>query len=162
MKLSQNLFGTAIDNPFVVASGKWSWEAKDWRAAEKAGAGAITTKSFWPRIHEGNPEPTVVQTEAWTLNAVGLPDHGPEHSGAQIKDYLATGKTPLFVSIVGLTPEDIAENVRRIAPLKPAAFEVNLSSPTFLKLRGSFFDENAAEEMVAAACGEAKDRKSVV
>jgi dihydroorotate dehydrogenase (NAD+) catalytic subunit len=162
MKLSQTLFGIDFPNPVIVSGGKWAWTAEDWRAAAKAGAGAVTTKSFWAHEHTGNPEPVVASGDEWTLNAVGLPDFGPEHSGGEMKDYLADPPVPLIVNIVGMTADEYAENARRLRELKPAAVEVNLSSPTFLKLRGTFFDVEEAIRIVPAVKKEAGDIPVVV
>jgi len=51
-------------------------------------AGAVTTKSLWPHEHKGNPNPTIVSTEHWMLNAVGVPDAGPAKAREEIGDYM--------------------------------------------------------------------------
>ncbi len=150
MRLNQNFVGLPFAHPIVVASGKWVWTAEQCKQAMKAGAAAVTTKSFWGHEHRGNPEPTVLQTRHWTLNAVGLPDLGPAHSQGELQQLLPNPEVPLIVSILGLTREEYAGNAARIAPLKPSAFEVNLSSPTFLKLKGAFFDADEAVSIIPA------------
>jgi dihydroorotate dehydrogenase (NAD+) catalytic subunit len=97
----------------------------------------------------------VVARDNWTLNAVGLPDNGPEHSEGELKKFLPNPPVPLIVSILGMDAEEYAANARRILPLKPSAFEVNLSSPTFLKLKGTFFDSEEAMRILPAVKKEA-------
>ncbi len=157
MNLKNTILGLKFSNPIMIASGKWAWNVQDWEALVEAGAGGITTKSFWNHEHKGNPEPTVVQTDEWTLNAVGLPDHGPEHSEGELKKFLPAKDVPLIVSILGMDEKEYADNARRIAPLKPSAFEINISSPTFLKLKGTAFDAEEAVKIVPAVKKEAGD-----
>lgn len=155
MQLSRTVLGLNFPHPVILASGKWAWTAAQWKEAVAAGAGGITTKSFWNHEHTGNPDPVVVARDAWTLNAVGLPDNGPEHSEGELKQFLPDPSVPLIVSILGMDEEEYAANARRILPLQPSAFEVNLSSPTFLKLKGTYFDAGEAMRILPAVKKEA-------
>ena len=119
--------------------------ASSWRYVVKNGAGAVTTKSLWPVPHEGNRNPTIIATEHWTLNAVGVPDAGPEKAKEEISDFLKDHPVPLIANVIGLSPEEFAAITREIAPLKPDFIEVNLSTPTFWKLRGKLFAEDPDE-----------------
>lgn len=113
--------------------------------AVEGGAGAITTKSIWLKEHQGNRNPVIVATEHWTLNAVGVPDAGADKAREEIASYKADPPAPLIASIIGLVTEDFAEIARTLAPLQPDFFEVNLSTPTFWKLRGKLFSEDQDE-----------------
>ena len=157
MKLSQKILGLTFAHPAIVSAGKWSWTADDWQQAIDRGAAGITTKSFWNHEHKGNDDPVLVESSAWTLNAIGLPDYGPEHSEAELKKVLPNPTVPLIVSILGLDADEYAANARRILPLGPSAFEVNMSSPTFLKLKGAFFDVDEAMKILPAVKNEAGD-----
>ena len=119
--------------------------ASSWRYVVKNGAGAVTTKSLWPVPHEGNRNPTIIATEHWTLNAVGVPDAGPEKAKEEISDFLKDHPVPLIANVIGLSPEEFAAITREIAPLKPDFIEVNLSTPTFWKLRGKLIAEDPDE-----------------
>ena len=163
MNLSQTVLGIEFKNPLVLASGIWGITASSWKEVARGGAGAVTTKSLWPHEHKGNPNPTIVSTEHWMLNAVGVPDAGPAKSREEIGEYMkwnpAEGpelsrRVPLIANIIGLSAEEFAAIAREIAPLKPDAFEVNLSTPTFLKLRGKLFAED--EKEVADILGAVK------
>lgn len=145
MNLRQTVLGITFENPTVLASGILGITASSWHFAAKSGAGAITTKSLWPTEHKGNPNPTIISTEHWMLNAVGVPDAGPKKAAEEIGAYMKTHPVPLIANIIGLTAEDFAAIARAIAPLKPDMFEVNLSTPTFLKLRGKLFAEDSGE-----------------
>lgn len=119
--------------------------SSSWKYCVENGAGAITTKSLWPVEHIGNKNPTIISTEHWTLNAVGVPDAGPEKAKEEIGDFMKEHPVPLIANIIGLSVADFAEIASKIAPLKPDMFEVNLSTPTFLKLRGKLFAEDEKE-----------------
>jgi len=145
VNLSQEILGIHFKNPLVLASGIWGITASSWKEVARGGAGAVTTKSLWPHEHKGNPNPTIISTEHWMLNAVGVPDAGPVKSREEIGEYMKEHPVPLIVNIVGLSAEEFSAIAREIAPFKPDAFEVNLSTPTFLKLRGKLFAEDEKE-----------------
>src|SRR3989344_6771458 len=145
MNLAQELLGIRFKNPTVLASGIWGITASSWQEVARNGAGAVTTKSLWAKEHKGNPNPTIISTEHWMLNAVGVPDAGPEKAREEIGEYMKQHPAPLIANIIGLSAEEFAEIARALAPLKPDAFEVNLSTPTFLKLRGKLFAEDEKE-----------------
>lgn len=162
MNLGQEILGIRFENPTVLASGIWGITASSWKEVARNGAGAVTTKSLWPKEHKGNPNPTIISTEHWMLNAVGVPDAGPEKAREEIGEYMKehpagperSRRVPLIANIIGLSAEEFAEIARAIAPLQPDAFEVNLSTPTFLKLRGKLFAED--EKEVADILGSVK------
>ncbi len=145
MNLSQTILGVDFENPTVLASGIMGITASSWRYCVQNGAGAITTKSLWPVEHQGNRNPTIIATENWTLNAVGVPDAGPEKAKAEIGDFMKTHEVPLIANIIGLSADEFASIAAVIATLKPDFVEVNISTPTFLKLRGKLFAEDGNE-----------------
>ena len=158
MNLSQTILGVTFPNPTVLASGILGITASSWKFVAENGAGGITTKSLWPVPHEGNKNPTMISTDHWTLNAVGVPDAGHEKATAEIEEYMKTHPVPLIANVIGTTPEEFVAITKKIAPLKPDFFEVNLSTPTFLKLVGHFPSANIEEAMkiTAAVKKEAK------
>ena len=98
MNLAQTIYGVRFENPTVLASGILGITASSWRrVARQEGAGAITTKSIWMREHKGHPNPTIIQTEHWTLNAVGVPDAGPAKAREEIGAYMEDKPAPLIV-----------------------------------------------------------------
>ncbi len=154
MDLSQKLFGTVFKNPTVLASGIWGITASSWKEVARRGAGAVTTKSLWPREHQGNRNPTIISTATWTLNAVGVPDAGPQKAIDEIGEYVKERPVPIIANVIGLNPDDFASITASLVALRPDAYEVNLSTPTFLKLRGKLFAEDEAE--VRAILGAVK------
>src|SRR3989338_3939512 len=159
MNLSQTILGIPFANPTVLASGIMGITASSWRLVARSGAGGITTKSLWPVPHQGNRNPTIIATEHWTLNAVGVPDAGPEKAKQEISDFLKDKPVPLIANVIGLSPEEFAWITHEVAALKPDIIEVNLSTPTFWKLRGKLFSEDPSEasEIIKAVKKEAKD-----
>lgn len=157
MNLTQTVLGVSFKNPTLLASGIMGITASSWRFCVRSGAGAITTKSLWPYEHQGNPNPTIISTDTWMLNAVGVPDAGPAKAREEIGDYMRDHPAPLIANVIGLKAAEFAAITREIAPLKPDFFEINLSTPTFLKLRGKLFaeDENEASDIIKAVKREA-------
>lgn len=157
MNLNQTVLGVRFENPTVLASGIMGVTAAGWRYMVQHGAGAVTTKSLWPTEHEGNRNPTIIATDHWMLNAVGVPDAGPLKAKEEIADYMREKPAPLVANVIGLSPEEFAAITRAIVPLKPDFIEVNLSTPTFWKLRGKVFaeDPDEATAIVRAVKAEA-------
>ena len=129
MNLKQEVLGVTFKNPTVLASGIWGITASSWKRVAKNGAGGVTTKSLWIREHKGHPNPTVISTEHWTLNAVGLPDAGPVKAQAEISEYMKEKPVPLIANVVAGSVEDFAAIASEIAKLSPDFLEVNISCP---------------------------------
>jgi dihydroorotate dehydrogenase (NAD+) catalytic subunit len=129
MNLSQTILGVEFENPTVLASGILGITASTWRYVAQNGAGAITTKSLWLREHKGHRNPTIISTEHWTLNAVGVPDAGPEKANQEIGDYNKDKPVPLIANIIAESVENYGETAEAILPLKPDFLEVNISCP---------------------------------
>jgi dihydroorotate dehydrogenase (NAD+) catalytic subunit len=130
VNLSQTILGIAFRNPTVLASGIWGITASSWREVAKHGAGAVTTKSLWLHEHRGHPNPTIIASEHWTLNAVGVPDAGPEKAREEIGAFQKEKPVPLIANIIAETVENYgktAEDILRIGGID--ALEVNISCP---------------------------------
>lgn len=145
MNLAQNVLGVEFPNPTVLASGIMGITAASWRYCVEGGAGGITTKSLWPYEHQGNANPTIISTEHWMLNAVGVPDAGPEKAREEIGSFMEDHPVPIIANIIGLDVKEYVAITKEVAALKPDFIEVNLSTPTFLKLRGKLFAEDGGE-----------------
>lgn len=129
MNLSQTILGVTFENPTVLASGILGITASTWKDVATKGAGAITTKSLWSEEHKGHPNPTIIETDHWMLNAVGLPDAGPAKAREEIAAYMEDHPVPLIANIVAGLIDNFAKAAEQIAPLNPDAFEVNISCP---------------------------------
>jgi len=129
MDLSQTILGVTFPNPTVLASGIWGVTASSWKRVVENGAGGVTTKSLWIREHKGHPNPTVIANEHWTLNAVGLPDAGPDKAREEIGEYLKDKSAPLIANIVAGKVEDFVAIAEIVCGLGPDFLEVNISCP---------------------------------
>jgi len=145
MNLSQKLFGITFANPTVLASGIWGITASSWRNVASHGAGAVTTKSLWLKEHKGHPNPTIIQTEHWTLNAVGVPDAGIEKTREEIGDYNKDKPVPLIANIIADSTGNYALIAEEIVKLKPDFLEVNISCPNVEDEFGRPFACNAGD-----------------
>jgi dihydroorotate dehydrogenase (NAD+) catalytic subunit len=129
VKLAQNVLGVHFRNPTVLASGIWGITAASWRRVSACGAGAVTTKSLWLKEHKGHPNPVIISTEHWTMNAVGVPDAGIEKAREEIGEYNKDKPIPLIGNVIADTAQNYGLTAAAIAPLKPDFFEVNISCP---------------------------------
>lgn len=168
MNLSQTVLGVTFSNPTVLASGVWGITAASWRRVAASGAGGVTTKSLWLAEHKGHPNPTIIATEHWTLNAVGVPDAGIEKAREEISDYMkgepAEGpersrRVPLIANIIANTVENYGKTAAEIAVLKPDFLEVNISCPNVEDEFGKPFacsvgDASAVTKTVKAVSGK--------
>jgi dihydroorotate dehydrogenase (NAD+) catalytic subunit len=77
----------------------------------------------------GHPNPTIIATEHWTLNAVGVPDAGPEKAKEEISAYMKEKPVPLILNIIAESVENYAKTAEALLPLKPDFLEVNISCP---------------------------------
>jgi dihydroorotate dehydrogenase (NAD+) catalytic subunit len=129
MNLKQEILGITFENPTVLASGIWGITSSGWRKAAEGGVGAITTKSLWLKEHQGHPNPTIISTQAWTLNAVGVPDAGSQKAREEIGGFLADHPVPLIANIIADSVENYGKTAQEIVALNPDALEVNISCP---------------------------------
>lgn len=157
MNLSQTILGVEFSNPTVLASGIWGITASSWRNAAQNGAGGITTKSLWLHEHKGHPNPTIIGTAHWTLNAVGVPDAGPEKAREEIGSYMRDKAVPLIGNIIAESVENYAKTAEEILPLGVDFLEVNISCPNIADEFGRPFACSASD---AAAVTKAVKRVS--
>lgn len=127
--LSIKFLGIEFANPTVLASGIYPTEASAMLRAIENGAGGVTTKSIWLEAHKGHPAPTLLTTEHFTINAVGLSDYGIEKSGKEILAYKEKCEVPIIASIVAGTKTDFGLLAEKISAFKPDIIEVNISCP---------------------------------
>ncbi len=162
MELSQTLLGVRFRNPTVLASGIWGITASSWREVARNGAGAVTTKSLWLQEHKGHPNPTIISTEHWTLNAVGVPDAGVEKAQEEIGDYNRNKPVPLIANIIAESVEGYAKTAQKILPLKPDFLEVNISCPNVEDEFGRPFACRAADAAAVTKAVKAVSGKTPV
>jgi dihydroorotate dehydrogenase (NAD+) catalytic subunit len=130
--LQLKYLGAEFKNPTVLASGITGVTAATWRSVVNSGAGGITTKSIWLNEHKGHKNPTIITTEHWMMNAVGLPDAGLEKAIEEINDYAKTKDAlgaPLIASIAGGGVEEFVAVAEKMKDLPIDILEINISCP---------------------------------
>jgi dihydroorotate dehydrogenase (NAD+) catalytic subunit len=162
VNLAQTVLGVSFQNPTVLASGILGITASSWRLVAENGAGGITTKSLWLREHKGHPNPTIIATEHWTLNAVGVPDAGPEKAKEEIGAYNKEKSVPLIANIIAESIENYGKTAEAILPLKPDFLEVNISCPNIEDEFGRPFACSAPNAAAVTKAVKAVSKKTPV
>ena len=126
--LETNLCGVRLKNPTILASGILGVTKESIDRIGKAGAGAVTLKSLCHEERVGFANPTMFAYNGTFLNAVGLPGQGIDSA---IKDFkrLDNLSVPVIGSIYGYRIEQFGEVAKKMALLKPAIIEVDVSCP---------------------------------
>ncbi|MBI2661699.1 dihydroorotate dehydrogenase [Candidatus Woesearchaeota archaeon] len=126
--LDTKICGIRLKNPTVLASGILGVTKESAGRIGKSGAGAVTLKSLCHEERKGNPNPTMFTFEYGMLNAVGLPGQGIENAANEFKSLDSLG-IPVIGSIYGYEIKHFGEVAKKMAALKPAMIEVNVSCP---------------------------------
>lgn len=153
MILTSTVLGIPFSNPLISAAGKWAWTAERCTHIVDGGAGGITLKSFSTLIRKGHPEPIIIHTEHYTLNAVGLPSEGFEVVQKDLTPFLQDRPVPVIASIFGETVERFGEAVSVFSALPLDAIELNISCPNVQDDHGrpfSYAPQTAAAAVAAA------------
>jgi len=126
--LQTKLCNIKLKTPTILASGILGVTKETVDRLGKAGAGAVTLKSLCHEERFGNPNPTMFGYEDVFLNAVGLPGQGIDSA---MKDFgrLDNLSVPVIGSIYGYRIEQFGEVTKKMASLKPAMIEVDISCP---------------------------------
>ena len=126
--LNVNLCGVKLRNPTILASGILGVTKESVDRIGKAGAGAVTLKSLCHEERKGNANPTMFGYDNVFLNAVGLPGQGIDNA---VKDFgrLDDLSVPVIGSIYGYKIGQFGQVAKKMASLKPALIEVDISCP---------------------------------
>ena len=126
--LQTKLCNIQLKNPTILASGILGVTRESVERIGKAGAGAVTLKSLCHEERQGNANPTMFSYDGVFLNAVGLPGQGIDSA---IKDFgrLDNLSVPVIGSIYGYRVEQFGQVAKKMASLKPAMIEVDISCP---------------------------------
>mgnify|MGYP006415713525 FL=1 len=127
--LSVEFLGVKFENPLVLASGILGITGDGMARVIEHGAGGVTTKSLWAKEHKGHPNPTMMGNEHWFINAVGIPDAGPEKAAEELARYRAKTDAPMIFNIVGGMMEGFGEIAEKVAGMGPKIVELNISCP---------------------------------
>ena len=126
--LETNLCGVKLRNPTVLASGILGVTKESVDRIGKAGVGAVTLKSLCHEERKGNANPTMFGYDNVFLNAVGLPGQGIDNA---VRDFgrLDNLSVPVIGSIYGYKIEQFGEVTKKMASLRPALIEIDISCP---------------------------------
>ncbi|MBI2658369.1 dihydroorotate dehydrogenase [Candidatus Woesearchaeota archaeon] len=126
--LKTNLCSIQLKNPTILASGILGVTKESVDRIGKSGAGAVTLKSLCHEERAGNANPTMFSYDGTFLNAVGLPGQGIDSA---MKDFgrLDNLSVPVIGSIYGYRIGQFGEVAKKMASLKPAMIEVDISCP---------------------------------
>ncbi|MBI2659500.1 dihydroorotate dehydrogenase [Candidatus Woesearchaeota archaeon] len=126
--LQTKLCNLNLKNPTILASGILGVTKERIGRIGKAGAGAVTLKSLCHEERQGNSNPTMFAYDGVFLNAVGLPGQGIDSA---LKDFqrLDNLSVPVIGSIYGYRIEQFDNVAKKMASLKPAMIEVDISCP---------------------------------
>ncbi len=115
-----------LKNPLMNASGICSFPPllKRW---EKAGLGALVTKSIGMESNPGNQGPVLIEPyPGAVLNSMGFPNPGYEYFLEEMKEY--SFSVPVITSIYGRDDHEFGFLVKKLEPISDA-FELNVSCP---------------------------------
>ena len=126
--LQTNLCGIRLRNPTVLASGILGVTKESINRIGMEGAGAVTLKSLCHEERQGNPNPVMFGYGGVFMNAVGLPGQGIDNAIADFKR-LDDASVPVIGSIYGYRISQFGEVAKKMASLKPAMIEVDISCP---------------------------------
>ena len=127
--LSVEVAGMKLRNPLILASGILGITPGTLKRVERAGAGAVTTKTITKEKKSGYGNPVIVELEYGLLNAMGLPNPGVKYFLEEMKEMKKMLEIPLIVSIAGSTPDEYAYLAKIISHAGADAIELNLSCP---------------------------------
>lgn len=164
VNLSVEFCGVKFENPTVLASGILGVTASSLKNVVRNGAGGVTTKSIWLEEHPGHKNPTMLGTDKWFLNAVGLSDAGAAKAVEEtFPEYNKNKKAPIIANIVETSAERFAKLTEQIDKCEPDIIELNLGCPNVEDAHGKPFACVAADAAtVVKACRDRTGRPLVV
>lgn len=147
--LGTQFLGISFKNPLVLAAGILGVSESTLIRAYNCGAGAVTTKSVSKAPRTGHPNPTVLAYEGGLMNAVGLPNPGIDAFIPEIKK-VRQSSIPIIVSVIGDTPEDMAEVAAKAEDAGANIIELNPSCPNVVHKKAYASDPALISELVKA------------
>lgn len=123
------MLNLAFSNPLVLASGILGVTAASMTKVIRDGAGGVTVKSLSKLPRTGHPNPTMVGTDTYFLNAVGLSNPGIKNGIAELIQFKQTCSAPLLGSIFAGTADEFADLAALISAAPIDILELDLSCP---------------------------------
>ena len=130
--LKTELCGLALKNPLLLSSGILDLTAPLMKKVYGNGAAAVITKGVGLNERQGHPNPTVIGTGNYLLNAVGLSNPSIFKFKDEIKE-LKKNKIPTIVNIYAENAEKFAKTALKAQEYGADAVELNVSCPNITK-----------------------------
>ncbi|MEM2604319.1 MAG: dihydroorotate dehydrogenase [Candidatus Korarchaeum sp.] len=142
-----------LRNPLILASGILGNTPSLLKRVERAGAGAVTTKTILPSPSKGFGNPVVVDLPFGMMNAMGLPNPGIDEFERELREARSEISIPIIGSAGGSTPEEVAHVAGRLQDAGVDAVEVNASCP---HVRGHGLELGSTPEMMHELVSEVR------
>lgn len=136
-----------FSNPLILASGILGVTASSLKKVTDNGCGGATAKSVSLTPRAGHPNPTMMGTEHYFINAVGLSNPGVEKAVEELKKFRQMTDKPLIGSIFAGTPDEFGEVAAKLCEAPLDFLEVDISCPNVSHEFGRPFayDKSAVE-----------------
>lgn len=118
-----------FSTPVVLASGILGVTAASMHRAVSHGCGGVTVKSLSLKARTGHPNPTIIATKEYMLNAVGLSNPGVEEGLIELRQFKNLSNAPLIGSIFAGTIDEFGEVAARIQEAPIDFLEADISCP---------------------------------
>ena len=141
-RLRVDLSGIELDSPVGLAAG-YDKNCEHLPSLSAMGFGYLVGGTVTEEARKGNPRPRLLRyvEQESLINSLGFPSKGLEYAAQTLEQAWETrDRTPIVVSVSGVTVGEILRCHRRLEPLVDAV-EVNISSPNTAGLRA--FHERA-------------------
>jgi dihydroorotate dehydrogenase (NAD+) catalytic subunit len=149
-RLAVDVAGLKLANPTMLAAGILGISGLTLKRVAEAGAGAVVTKSLGLKPRSGYANPTVAQSEAGLVNAMGLPNPGVEHFAQEMQEAKSI-RVPVIVSVYAFTPQEFAITAEKAVEAGADGLELNVSCPHAEKTGSEIGqDPRLVEEVVRA------------
>ncbi|MCL4866699.1 MAG: dihydroorotate dehydrogenase [Gemmatimonadales bacterium] len=163
--LARTVFGTAFQNPLLLAAGTAGFGQELAGVIDLERLGGIVTKAVSLQPRAGNAAPRVAEFRGGMMNSVGLANPGLDGVRQGKLPWLATHlqRARVLVNVVGFRESEYAEVVAGLDG-EPGflGYELNLSCPNTAAGGIEFGADPVAVGRIVAACRRATRRPLVV
>ncbi len=135
VNLETTFCGLKLRNPTILASGVLGVNPATMARVYAKGAGMITLKSISHETRKGFPNPTMLGTKHYFMNAVGLSGVGVDNSEKVVKQLKAAG-IPIIASIFSCSFAKAAEVGAKFEAFGADMLEINVSCPNIVPGEG--------------------------
>ncbi len=149
------VLGSEWKHPVACASGVLGSNAPGMMTAASMGASAVFTKTVTPDPRPGHPGPCyvdLVDEEGYAMNAMGLPNPGPDIMTEEVSSFRKMyPEVPVYCSVSAEDPEGFARVASTLSEVSDG-IEINVSCPHAGAGMGAELgsDPDAVEDVVSA------------